>query len=181
MQNRLRTALLAAGIGTMLAGGFAFAQQSQTPPQAPRMEMPGHEPGGAGWGAMMGLRIAGRMNALQTYLGITPQQQDAWNAFAQAAIAMAPTDGNGPVEMARLGAFDGIDRMTQRAQDIAQKAQKLDQAAQALKAVLTPDQIKKADGLWAARMEMREHRWQHWMQRWLHRDDGHDGRDGDGK
>ena len=178
MQNRLRTALLTAGIGTMLAGGFAFAQQSQTQPQAPRMEMPGHEPGGAGWGAMMGLRIAGRMNALQTYLGITPQQQDAWGAFAQAAIAMAPTDG-GPREMARLGAFEGIDRMTQRAQDIAQKAQKLDQAAQALKAVLTADQIKKADELWTARMEMREHGWQHWMQRWLRHDDDHDGHDGD--
>ena len=170
MQNRLRTALIAAGIGTMLAGGFAFAQQSQA--QTPRTDVPGWA--GHGWGVMMGLRIAARMNALQTDLGITPQQQDAWNAFAQAAIAMTPTD-SGPREMARLGAFEGIDRMTQRAQEIAQKAQKLDQAAQALKAVLTPDQIKKAADLWAARIEMREHRWL----RWLHRDDDRDGRDGD--
>jgi periplasmic protein CpxP/Spy len=185
MQHGFRTALLAAGIGTMLAGGFAFAQQTTTPSTPPRMEMPGmggHGGPMAGLGAAMGLRIAERMNALQTYLAITPQQQDAWNAFAQAAIAMVPDHG-GPRELARLGAFDGIDRMTQHMQDLAQKAQKLDQAAQALKAVLTPDQIKKADDIWTARMEAREHRWQHWMHRWLHRGegDGRDGHDGDGQ
>ena len=178
MQKNLRTALLAAGACTMLAGGIAFAQQDQNPP--PRMEMHGQEHGreggpmgGAmheGWRAILGLRIAERLNTLHTYLGITPEQQTAWDAFAQAVIAMVPADG-GPHDMARIGAFEGIDRMTQHMQTMAQNAQKLDQAAQALKAVLTPDQIKKADEVWAARMEDREHHWHEWMHRWLHHDD----------
>ena len=50
-----------------------------------------------GWRALVGLRMAERLNTLHTYLGITPQQEGAWDAFSQAAIAMMPTEG-GPHE-----------------------------------------------------------------------------------
>jgi hypothetical protein len=119
-------------------------------------------------GAAPGLRLADRLATLEVYLGITPQQQAAWRAFTQAALAMVPNPEEMHHDMAG-GAFDGIEHMTARLQHMAEAAQKLEQAAQALKAVLTPEQIQKADAAWATLHAMHEH---HGMHR--HHDDGHD-------
>jgi periplasmic protein CpxP/Spy len=171
MQSRIRKALIGVSAATLIAGGIAFAQ-TQDPPAAPDQAQGQHEPmhPWGGVGARIGLRIADRLATLHTYLGITPQQEGAWNDFAQAAIAMAPQPGERH-GMEHMGAFEGIDHMAQHIQDLGQKAQKLDQAAQALKGVLTPDQIKKADAVWAERMAMREHHWHEWMHRWMHHDE----------
>jgi hypothetical protein len=62
--------------------------------------------------------------------------------------------------------------MTARLQHMAEAGQKLEQAAQALKAVLTPEQIQKADAAWAALHAMHEHGRHNGMHR--HHGDGHD-------
>jgi hypothetical protein len=46
---------------------------------------------------------------------------------------------------------------------MAEAAQKLNQAAQALKAVLTPEQIQKADAAWVTLHAMHEHHHHHEM------------------
>ena len=169
--GRMARVALPALLGSVLAVGVARAQtpmQHQDPvaPLPPHF----HHDGGR-WGAAPGLRLADRLATLEVYLGITPQQQDAWRAFTQAALAMVPN----PEETHRgmgSGAFDGIEHMTARLQHMAEAAQKLEQAAQGLKAVLTPEQIQKADGAWATLHPMHEHQGRHGMHG--HHDDGHD-------
>ena len=69
------------------------------------------------------------------------------------------------------GAFDGIEHMTARLQHMAEAGQKLEQAAQALKAVLTPEQIQKADAAWATLHAMHEH---HGHEMHGHHGEGHE-------
>jgi hypothetical protein len=149
--------VLAVLLGSALIIGVVRAQTpaEPDPPAAPDF----HHHGGL-WGAVPGLRMAERLATLEVYLGITPQQQDAWRVFTQAALAMAPSPGERHGD-AGAGAFEGIDHMAARLQHVADAAQKFDQAAQALKAVLTPEQIQKADLAWATLREMREHHWHH--------------------
>jgi LTXXQ motif family protein len=155
--HRLMRLALPALLGSALVVGVASAQTTmQHEPAAPP---PFHHDGG-GWGAAPGLRLADRLATLEVYLGITPQQQDAWRAFTQAALAMVPN----PEEMRRDragGAFEGIEHMTARLQHRAEAGQKLEQAAQALKAVLMPEQIQKADAAWATLHAMHEHHEMH--------------------
>ena len=165
---RIARIALPALLGFVLTFGAARAQEpmEHQPPGPPHF----HRDGG-GWGAAPGLRLADRLATLEVYLGITSQQQDAWRAFTQAALAMVPN----PQEMHRDmagGAFDGIDRMTARLQHMAEAAQKLNQAAQALKAVLTPEQIQRADAAWATLHAMHEHHMDHEMHE--HHGDGTD-------
>jgi hypothetical protein len=157
--HRITRIALPALLGSVLAFAAARAQAptEHQPPGPPHF----HHDGG-GWGAAPGLRLADRLATLEIYLGITPQQQDAWRAFTQAALAMAPN----PQEMHRDrsgGAFEGIEHMTTRLQHMDEAAQKLNQAAQALKAVLTPEQIEKADAAWATLHAMHEHEMHHEM------------------
>jgi LTXXQ motif family protein len=168
--RRMTFVALPALLGSALVLGVVHAQ---TPPQpgAPVLPPPHFHHDGGRWGAAPGLRLADRFATLEIYLGITPQQQDAWRAFTQAALAMVPN----PEEMHRDmagGAFDGIEHMTARLQHMAEAAQKLEQAAQTLKAVLTPEQIQKADAAWATLHAMHEQGRHHGMHR--HHDDGHD-------
>lgn len=158
MRRMMRIALPAL-LGSALVLGVASAQMAtqHEPPAPPHF----HHYGG-GWGAAPGLRLADRLATLEVYLGITAQQQDAWRAFTQAALAMVPN----PEEMHRDmsgGAFDGIEHMTARLQHMADAGQKLEQAAQALKAVLTPEQIEKADAAWATLHAMHDHHGHHEM------------------
>jgi hypothetical protein len=169
--RRMARVALPALLGSALVIGVVRAQTPAQPgaPVAPPPPHFHHE--GGGWGAAPGLRLADRLATLEVYLGITPQQQDAWRAFTQAALAMVPN----PEEMHRDmagGAFEGMEHMTARLQHMAEVAQKLEQAAQALKAVLAPEQIQKADAAWATLHAMREHRGHHGMHG--HHDDGHD-------
>jgi hypothetical protein len=146
-------------LGSMLVVGVARAQ-TPMPHETPAPPHFHHD--GGGWGAARGLRLADRLATLEIYLGITPQQQDTWRAFTQAALAMVPN----PEEMHRDvagGAFDGIEHMTTRLQHMAEAAQKLNQAAQSLKAVLTPEQIQKADAAWVTLHAMHEHHPYHEM------------------
>jgi hypothetical protein len=136
------------------------AAHAQSPMQHESPAPPHFHNDGGGWGSAPGLRLADRLATLEIYLGITTQQQDAWRAFTQAALAMVPN----PEEMHRDmtgSAFDGLEHMTTRLQHMAEAAQKLNQVAQALKAVLTPEQIQKADAAWATLHAMHEHRWHH--------------------
>ena len=157
--HRITRIALPALLGSVLAFAAARAQapMEHQPPGPPHF----HHDGG-GWGAAPGLRLADRLATLEIYLGITPQQQDAWRAFTQAALAMVPN----PQEMHRDmsgGAFEGIEHMTTRLQHMDEAAQKLNQAAQALKAVLMPEQIEKADAAWATLHAMHEHEMHHEM------------------
>jgi len=162
---------LSALLGSSLVLGVVHAQ-TPAQPGAPVLPPPHFHHDGGGWGAAPGLRLADRLATLEIYLGITPQQQDAWRAFTQAALAMVPN----PEEMHRDmagGAFEGIEHMTARLQHMAEAAQKLQQAAQALKSVLTAEQIQKADAAWAALHTMHEHGGHHGTHR--HHDDGQGG------
>ena len=162
LRRMCRVAAFPLLLSSALIVGMARAQtptQQDHPGAPPPPQF--HRLGGA-WDATPGLRLADRFATLEVYLGITPQQQDAWRAFTQAALAMVPS----PEEMRRDaggGAFDAIEHMTARMQDMATKAQNLEQTAQALQAVLTPEQIQKADAAWATLRAAREHRTRHWM------------------
>jgi hypothetical protein len=159
---RVARAAVPALLGSALVIGVARAQ-TQAQPEAPVAPAPPHfHHEGGGWGAAPGLRLADRFATLEVYLGITPQQQDAWRAFTQAALAMVPN----PEEMHRDmtgDAFDGIEHMTARLQHMAEAAQKLEQAAQALKAVLAPEQMQKANAAWSTLHAMHEHHGRHGM------------------
>ena len=149
--------VLSALLGSVLVISVAHAQPSAQPdsPPPPRF----HHDGG-GWGAAAGLKLADRLATLEVYLGITSQQQDAWRAFTQAALTMIPNPDEMHRDMAG-GAFDGIAHITAHLQHMAEEAQKLAQAAEALKAVLTPEQIRKADVAWTTLRAMREHHFHH--------------------
>jgi hypothetical protein len=155
--------------------------QADTTSPAPLGPMPGGEAGrgphmhpgwGMGWtehreawAAQHRLRLADRLATMHVYLDIAPAQEDAWHGFSQAVLAMVPDPKDMPspgpdAGHPPMGAFEGIDRMAKMMQRRADAARTVDQAAQRLKAVMTPAQVQKADGAWAA---MREH--------WMH---GHD-------
>jgi hypothetical protein len=160
------------------------AQADATAPAAPpAAPMPGGEAGHGphmhpgwvmggmehreAWAAGRRLRLADRLATMHVYLDITPAQEDAWHAFSQALLAMVPDPKDMPPP-GPAGAFEGIDRMAKMMQRRADAAQAVDQAAQKLKASLTPAQVTKADAAWAA---LREH-WEH--AHWHHHDHDHD-------
>jgi hypothetical protein len=115
------------------------------------------------WAAGRRLRLADRLATMHVYLDIAPAQEDAWHGFSQALLAMVPDPKDSYPGVS--GAFEGIDRMAKMMQRRADAAQALDQAAQKLKAVMTPAQIQKADAAWASMREhwrhVREHGWHH--------------------
>lgn len=126
-----------------------------------------HHPGPSG------LELAARLSALETYIGITPQQAGAWRAYTQAAQDFAESHRPGPAErpagppaaaeQAPAGVppqgapgapagSDGNRPAPQRllAEDMAdhaiargEKAQDLKDAAAGLRAVLTPEQTAR--------------------------------------
>jgi hypothetical protein len=162
-------AALAAGVARAAAGAaddpapFALVQNDPAPaepPLLPRRGWGGMEHREA-WAARRALHLADRLATMHVYLGITPQQEDAWRGFSQAVLAMVPPPDMAPRDD---GAFDGIDRMARMMQRRAEAARAVADAAEKLKATMSPEQIHQADAAWAA---MREH-WEHHHHDWHH-------------
>lgn len=95
--SKLLAGLLAAGIALP---ALAQTAQPASPPASagPDAKGPPHGPGGPGGPGRMARgdrpdrpsmlwNVSSRLAAAETALGITPDQQDSWNAFTRAAIA----------------------------------------------------------------------------------------------
>ena len=88
--------------------------------------------------------IAARLAATETYIGITPDQDAGWRTYAQAVIAFAESGARipeqAPDQVLRLL---GPERLARAALERAGKAQAVVDAATALRAELTPEQLKR--------------------------------------
>ncbi|SKA21455.1 Spy/CpxP family protein refolding chaperone [Consotaella salsifontis] len=130
--TKTTAALLALGISVpALAVGAASAQPAPPPPPHDRpMAQPPHHwghhgPKGFGFGMMGGgpklLMLSGGLNAAETALGITDDQQDAWKAFTSAVINFAQTMRPGPMGPGMMGPDmmgpDMMDQMSSSADD----------------------------------------------------------------
>jgi hypothetical protein len=79
--RRMARVALPALLGSALVGvAWAQGPMQHEAPVAPSPPHFHHD--GGGWGAAPGLRLADRLATLEVYLGITPQQQDAWMLHA---------------------------------------------------------------------------------------------------
>lgn len=142
------------------AGSLALAAAAVA--QSPDWHSFQHRHGFVQSPALRSFHLAERLAGLEVYLAITPEQQPQWRAFTAAAIAMVPERPPPAAD-----AFAAIDQITARVQAMGAPAQRLREAADALKAALAPDQITRANAMWAA----------------FHHHDGmgHDGHDGVGQ
>ena len=88
--------------------------------------------------------IAARLAATETYIGITPDQDAGWRTYAQAVIAFAESGARipeqAPDQVLRLL---GPERLARAALERAGKAQAVVDAATALRAELTPEQLER--------------------------------------
>jgi len=104
--------------------------------------------GGPGW--MMGADPVAytdqQLTQLKTNLGITPEQETAWNAYAEAVQARAALMATHREAMFGAGTVTPEQRMSFHEQGLAQM-QKVTTARRDLYAALTPEQQAKADGL----------------------------------
>ena len=104
--------------------------------------------GGPGW--MMGGDPAAytdqRLTQLKTTLGITPEQEAAWNAYAEAVQARAGIRAAHHEAMFGQGTVTPEQRLGFHEQGLAQM-QKVTAATRDLYAALTPEQQAKADGI----------------------------------
>lgn len=143
--------MLAASLLALLSAPVAVqAQKAQPQPQPqPRAEAPvPHAPHAAGPMALPmpapgrmagGLDLAAHLSATETYLGITPEQQEPWRDYCQALIGfMQPEPPPGP-EAGQLMA----ERMAQAVLARADKAQALLVATTALRGALQPEQLAR--------------------------------------
>lgn len=186
MNRFAMTALVAAALGAVTAPAAVLAQRAATPtapvtveapadqaaPPAGEMKGPG-EMRGPGRDQMQmrhrgmgrGMDIAARLAATETYIGITPDQQESWGAYSQAVIAFfepgpdAPDPaadpasdaeaGDAPAGEAEAGDADqsqrllGPERFARATLERAGKAEAVIEAATALRAELTPDQLDR--------------------------------------
>ena len=104
--------------------------------------------GGPGW-MLSGDPVAyadQQLTELQTTLGITPEQQDAWSAYADAAKAKAGLMAAHHQVMFGGGTVTPEQRFSFHQQGFEQM-QQLNAAAQELYATLTPEQRAKSGGL----------------------------------
>jgi hypothetical protein len=105
---------------------------------------------GMGPGGMMGGSLSdttARLTEIKAELGITPAQQDAWKAYAQAV-----TNQSALMNAHRQTMWSGpmpppIDQRAAMHQEGTETMQQTAQAAQSLYQVLTPEQKARADDL----------------------------------
>ena len=153
--NKTLFGLVTASVLSMGAVTGALAAGTQgVPPGYPGM-YPGMMGGrggmmGMGPGGMMGGSLSdtsARLTGIKGELGITPAQEDAWKAYAQAVTkqsalmnAHRETMWSGPMP-------PPIDQRAAMHQEGTQAMQQTAQAAQGLYQVLTPQQQARADDL----------------------------------
>ena len=173
MRKRLMLPAVLTVAACLSGAGFAAAQAGPPPPPPPPQGGPGGPgpgPGGPGPGmrgmpmhGMHGMRgmshhgirgarramwLAERLSAMETLLGIRPDQLDAWRAFTAAAINFVsplrpkpPAEGDKPDDGG--GAFALAERMADRAIARADRAKALKDAIAALRQKLTPEQLER--------------------------------------
>ncbi|QIB35205.1 Spy/CpxP family protein refolding chaperone [Ancylobacter pratisalsi] len=109
-------------------------------------------------GTMARLAAGALLAAQETALGITPEQMPAWRAYTGALVAFIPTGtrvGRWTDKQTRdaAAAFDLVDDVTAAAIERAEAAKTLREAANALKATLTPEQLSMAQQMQAGLVE----------------------------
>jgi hypothetical protein len=134
MTKALRSALLCAGLLLPLGGGGALAQGAP-PPQA---------------GTTQSV-VEQRIQTLKTQLAITPQQEQAWDAFAQKMRDnAAATDRLAQQRASAIGSLNAVDNMRSYARiahEYAVNADRLTVAFESLYATLSPTQKQAVDAL----------------------------------
>lgn len=140
------SALLSAAI--LLGSSVAHAQQMQ-----PQSGMMGHGMMGQGMmdhmGMMYGPMLEGRLAYIKAELAITDAQSAAWNGYVSAAKARASgMQGMHETMMKTMQSGTAVARMDahiKAMEGMTEALKALKPATEALYAVLTPDQKKKAD------------------------------------
>lgn len=150
--------------GLLATAGFATLAQTPPPPPAPtqmqmQMQMQPHDP--AQWRAKMAERHAKHMARLKTELGITAQQQGAWNSFAEAMQPPAPPQKASRehmrAEFAKMTTPERIDKLRALRDRRAALMDQRDIATKTFYAALTPEQQQKFDKITLRMMHRRDH------------------------
>ncbi|MDR0458324.1 MAG: Spy/CpxP family protein refolding chaperone [Burkholderiaceae bacterium] len=161
--RRLLAAAALAGLGTV-----ALAQQSASlappAPGAPAAEHRHITP--EQWRERMAQRRAEHMAHFKAALGITPDQEGAWNQFTTAMQPPAPPQPAGQRgDWARLTTPERIDRMAQRMAERQQRFKQMGEAIKTFYGQLTPGQQKifdqRALDFWRHKMHERFERHGH--------------------
>jgi hypothetical protein len=134
MNKTLQSALVCAGFLLPLGGGGALAQGAP-PPQA---------------GTTQSV-VEQRIQTLKTQLAITPQQEPAWDAFAQKMRDnAAATDRLAQQRAGAIAALNAVENMRSYAHiahEYATNADRLTAAFESLYGTLSPAQRQTADAL----------------------------------
>ncbi|UXN02852.1 Spy/CpxP family protein refolding chaperone [Bartonella sp. HY406] len=142
-------------VGALALPGLAFAAPDAPKPTAPHAEQApvGNGPRGHAGEERHALRMAERLSAIETAIGIKSDQLDSWRAYTAALVGLmpepphadkAPRDGetaDGPKELI-LG-----ERMADRMIEQAEKAKAFKKAAEELREKLTPEQLARLNNL----------------------------------
>ncbi|MFD2030015.1 hypothetical protein ACFSKM_06400 [Ancylobacter dichloromethanicus] len=143
------SAAVFAASGLAIVAGQAEAQDVVVEPAGPwACEPPDFDAGPAPMLGPVELRlVAGMLLAAQeTVLGIRPDQAEAWRDYAGALVAMVPSGDRverwlAPEGRAKAEAFDLVQDVADAAIERADKAKRLKQSVDVLKATLTPEQM----------------------------------------
>lgn len=127
--------LAALAVSAALAGPALAADGPPPPCPAGERDAPPPPPPHGPFGP---LALAGRLAALETYVGITPAQMDAWRAYTTALQALGPPPRPAP-DATKLPGED----MAAEAVNRAETARRLLTAIETLRAALTPDQLER--------------------------------------
>ncbi|WP_157971275.1 hypothetical protein [Pseudogemmobacter bohemicus] len=165
MQRTVMSSLL---VAAMIAGAVApaMAEERRPPPSGQEGPRDGGKAGHAGkdrdehrggpqmergQGGNPGLKLAQGLAGLETYIGVTPDQAQAWRAYTDALIAFAEADAPHPGPLSQDAAPAGpprlmADRLAERAIAKGERAEKLQAAAATLRATLSDAQLARLIG-----------------------------------